>query len=189
MRMADYAVGLHHVGIQTEILPETMLFYTDLGFEPVFTGTMPDSENTVVYMKLGNLLLELLENDSRSTVSGENEGPEASVSSGAGAIGHFAIEVNNIEEAFDFVCSRGLNNLEAEICFLPFPGKGTRYFTVEGPNRELIRFMEMHGHSFKTVKDPAVIEEAKRIGDTMPAWPAQGSIAEQDGYILIHIED
>lgn len=59
----------------------------------------------------------------------------------------------------------------------------------DGTNRELIRFMEMHGHSFKTVKDPAVIEEAKRIGDTMPAWPAQGSIAEQDGYILIHIED
>ena len=63
------------------------------------------------------------------------------------------------------------------------------FIAFDGTNRELIRFLEMHGHSFRTVKDPAVIEEAKGIGDTMPAWPAEGSIAMQDGYVLIHIQN
>ncbi|MBR1770549.1 MAG: hypothetical protein IJ747_00800, partial [Lachnospiraceae bacterium] len=63
------------------------------------------------------------------------------------------------------------------------------FIAFDGTNRELIRFLEMHGYSFRTVQDPEVIAEAKQIGDTMPGWPAQGSITRQDGYILIHIAD
>ena len=59
----------------------------------------------------------------------------------------------------------------------------------DGTNRELIRFLEMHGHTFHTVQDPDVIARAKAIGDDMPAWPAEGAISMQDGYVLVHIND
>lgn len=61
------------------------------------------------------------------------------------------------------------------------------FIAFDGTNRELIKFMEMHGHSFKYVKDPETIKKGKEIGDTMPGWPAEGSVTRQDGYILIHI--
>lgn len=56
----------------------------------------------------------------------------------------------------------------------------------DGTNRELIKFLEMHGHSFSTITDKAVLETAREIGETMPRWPKEGSVAEQQGYILVH---
>lgn len=58
----------------------------------------------------------------------------------------------------------------------------------DGTNRQMMNFLEMHGHSFPLVTDKAVLENAKTIAETMPGWPAEGSIAMQDGYILVHIE-
>ncbi len=57
----------------------------------------------------------------------------------------------------------------------------------DGTNRQMIRFLEMHGHRFETIMDLQTIEEAKKIGDTMPRWPLKGSIVEQEEYILIHM--
>lgn len=57
----------------------------------------------------------------------------------------------------------------------------------DGTNREIIRFLEMHGHELRTVTDPEVIEAAGELGETMPEWPAEGSVTQQDGYILIHM--
>ena len=56
----------------------------------------------------------------------------------------------------------------------------------DGTNRELIKFLEMHGHSFQTITDTAVLEEAEEISETMPKWPETGSVAQQDGYVLVH---
>ena len=56
----------------------------------------------------------------------------------------------------------------------------------DGTNRQLINFMKMHGHSFETITEPAVLKEAEKIGESMPHWPEEGSIAKQDGYILVH---
>lgn len=57
----------------------------------------------------------------------------------------------------------------------------------DGTNREIIRFLEMHGYSFQTVSDPEVLERAREAGETMPCWPLEGSIRMQDGYVLIHL--
>lgn len=56
----------------------------------------------------------------------------------------------------------------------------------DGTNRELIRFLKMHGHAFQTVTDLTVLEQAKKIGETMPHWPQEGSVAMQEGYVLVH---
>lgn len=57
----------------------------------------------------------------------------------------------------------------------------------DGTNRQMIRFLEMHGHTFQTITDLDILQKAREIGDTMPRWPAEGSITEQEAYILIHM--
>lgn len=56
----------------------------------------------------------------------------------------------------------------------------------DGTNRQMLKFYGMHGYSFTGVYEEAVLEQAGQIGDTMPSWPAEGSIALQDGYVLVH---
>lgn len=58
----------------------------------------------------------------------------------------------------------------------------------DGTNRELIRFLEMHGHSFLFVTDRQVMSEATEMGYSMPSWPDEGSIIDWNGYILVHID-
>ena len=48
--------------------------------------------------------------------------------------------------------------------------------------------MEMHGHSFRCVKDPAVLEEAEQIRQNMPGYPEKGYIRELEDYILVNLE-
>jgi hypothetical protein len=70
-----------------------------------------------------------------------------------------------------------------------FPMIQWAFDAFDGTNREMMNFLEMHGHSFQMVTDPDVIKQADEIAVDMPGWPAEGSIAEQDGYILVHIMD
>ncbi|MCH5345315.1 MAG: glucosyltransferase domain-containing protein [Acetatifactor sp.] len=57
----------------------------------------------------------------------------------------------------------------------------------DGTSGQMIRFLSMHGHTFQTVTDKETLEEAQEQGDNMPRWPMEGSIAEQESYILIHM--
>ncbi|MCM1326009.1 MAG: glucosyltransferase domain-containing protein [Bacteroidales bacterium] len=57
----------------------------------------------------------------------------------------------------------------------------------DGTNRELMRFLEMHGYSFATITDKEEIERAREIGETMPRWPQEGSISLQNGYVLVNL--
>ena len=66
-------------------------------------------------------------------------------------------------------------------------GKQSKKVKYVLKNREMMNFLEMHGHSFPQVTDPEILEQARTIGDTMPEWPADGSVSLQDGYILVHI--
>lgn len=57
----------------------------------------------------------------------------------------------------------------------------------DGTNGEMIKFLKMHGHSFTTITDKEILEKARELGETMPEWPREGSIREQEGYVLVHI--
>lgn len=56
----------------------------------------------------------------------------------------------------------------------------------DGTNGEMLKFLEMHGHSFEGVTDAEVLEQARQAGDTMPKWPKEGSVALWNGYVLVH---
>ena len=128
MRMADYAEGLQHIGIPTTDMAESLLFYTELGFDIVHSSIQPENGLAVHFLRLGDLTIEVY------------EAGEAAMRTGA--IDHIAINVNDVDKAFDFVCSRGMNSLDDEIHFLPYWEKGIRYFTIEGPNKERIEFSQ-----------------------------------------------
>lgn len=69
-----------------------------------------------------------------------------------------------------------------------FPMIQWAFDAFDGTNREMINFLKMHGHPFRTVTDPEVLAQARELGDEMPGYPAEGSIVRQDGYILVHID-
>lgn len=54
-----------------------------------------------------------------------------------------------------------------------------------GNNRELIHFLELHGHHFIGVDDNELIQQAKSTYYDLPAWPQEGSIVETEDYIYV----
>ncbi len=61
----------------------------------------------------------------------------------AGAIDHVAIDVKDIERAYELVNKEGLNTTKDQIHFLPFWEKGVKFFTIEGPNNEKVEFSQI----------------------------------------------
>ena len=59
MQIKDYATGSQHIGIPTTDMAETLLFYSELGFEIAFSTTMEDTGKSVNFLKLGDLVISL----------------------------------------------------------------------------------------------------------------------------------
>lgn len=58
----------------------------------------------------------------------------------------------------------------------------------DGTNREMIRFLEMHGHTFTTLNDAERYTEIRNTFESrnLPRYPEEGSITMQDGYVLVN---
>lgn len=128
MGFSSLLSGIQHVGVPTNDLERTMDFYHTLGFETVLETVNEAVHERVVFLKLGNLLIETYENH---CALGR-----------AGAIDHLALEVNDIESAFSAAKTAKLNLLDTEIQSLPFWERGVRFFTIVGPNMEKIEFCQ-----------------------------------------------
>lgn len=53
-------------------------------------------------------------------------------------------------------------------------------------NEQLIQFMRMHGHSFVASDDMELAHKVTMENLNMPAWPKEGSIREEENYIIIN---
>ena len=104
--------GLQHIGLPTNDMPATVAFYRSLGFE--------------IAHQLAGVCIEAYE-------SGKAAGK-------AGAIDHIALDVDDIEAAWEAVRAAGYQPRESEIQTLPFWYKGVRFFNIEGPNGETVEF-------------------------------------------------
>ena len=60
-----------------------------------------------------------------------------------GHVDHFAIDVSDVDLAFDTLKKAGFEILEATPTFLPFWKNGTRFFNVKGPSGETIEFNQI----------------------------------------------
>ena len=54
------------------------------------------------------------------------------------------------------------------------------------PGAELINFLRMHGYQLQTTEDETVLQQAEAFAESMPKWPQKGSIAEMEGYVIVH---
>lgn len=128
MDIKENITGLQHIGIPSADLHASRAFYEKLGFECIFTTRFDDngSENEVVFMHKGNLTLEIY---------GTKE-PALK----AGAVDHIALNVQDIEAAFDAISAMQLNNTRDSIHYLPFFAHGVKFFTIEGPSKEKVEF-------------------------------------------------
>ena len=126
MRMSDYNPDLGFIRFSTPDLTETMLFYTELGFDVL--GTDMEDDHQTIYLKLGHLVLAVDECTNAATENG-------------GTV-HYSIQVDDIQGAYDLICSRGLNSLNEEIRSGILMGKDARFFSVQGPAGEIILFLQ-----------------------------------------------
>lgn len=126
--MKELATGIQHIGIPTNDIAATIEFYHAIGFETAYETVNEEANEKVAFLKLHNLVIETYENKCAKME--------------CGAIDHIAIDVTDIEKAYEKICAMGLNTLKDEIHFLPFWDNGVRFFTIEGPNKERVEFSQ-----------------------------------------------
>nr|WP_288626862.1 VOC family protein [uncultured Roseburia sp.] len=128
MDLKNYSTGIQHIGIPTNDIEKTIAFYKELGFETVLQTINKEADEKVAFLKLKTLVIETYENKAAKLESG--------------AIDHVAVNVNNIEEVYQYIREKKLNTTNDTIHFLPFWENGVRFFTIEGPNMEKIEFSQ-----------------------------------------------
>lgn len=125
MTMKELSTGLQHIGLPTDCMDATIEFYQKLGFEIAESGKL-DSGERVVFLKLGDLVLESWETKTPARI--------------AGAVDHIAINVKDVNAAYECVTELGLNPDKVEIGSLPFWANGVSFFVILGPNDEKVEF-------------------------------------------------
>lgn len=128
MDLKTYSTGIQHIGIPTNDIEKTIAFYKELGFETALQTINKEADEKVAFLKLKTLVIETYENKAAKFESG--------------AIDHVAIDVNDIEEVYQYISEKKLNTTNDTIHFLPFWKNGVRFFTIEGPNMEKIEFSQ-----------------------------------------------
>ena len=128
MDLKNYSTGIQHIGIPTNDIEKTIAFYKELGFETALETINKEAGEKVAFLKLKTLVIETYENKAAKLESG--------------AIDHVAVNVNNIEEVYQYISEKKLNTTNDTIHFLPFWENGVRFFTIEGPNKEKIEFSQ-----------------------------------------------
>lgn len=128
MDLKNYSTGIQHIGIPTNDIEKTIAFYKELGFETALQTINKEADEKVAFLKLKTLVIETYENKAAKFESG--------------AIDHVAIDVNDIEEVYQYISEKKLNTTNDTIHFLPFWENGVKFFTIEGPNMEKIEFSQ-----------------------------------------------
>lgn len=128
MDLKTYSTGIQHIGIPTNDIEKTIAFYKELGFETALQTINKEADEKVAFLKLKTLVIETYENKAAKLESG--------------AIDHVAVNVNDIEEVYQYISEKKLNTTNDTIHFLPFWENGVRFFTIEGPNMEKIEFSQ-----------------------------------------------
>ena len=106
MSIAEHVTGLQHLGLPTAALDETAAFYESLGFVRAHSTVNPGTGERVCFLTCGGLCIETYEC--------------AAPARRPGAIDHLALDVDDIESAWEEVRMAGLAPLEDAIQFLPY---------------------------------------------------------------------
>ena len=127
-KLLDYATGIQHIGIPCENLEETKAFYEGLGFRVKHEKKIHDGKPSVCFFAFQNFVLNYYEDVCAKK---------------SGAIGHFAIDVKNIEECYKICIKQGYEVVSNGIEELPFYERGVKFFIILGVNKERVEFNEI----------------------------------------------
>lgn len=127
MTPGAYCDGIQHVGIPTDHLENTIHFYEDLGFQVILRTCVPEKNQHVAFLQLGNLVIE------------NYEDPVALCD---GSINHIALNCLDIEKAYEAALNQKHLVLSNGIEALDFWERGVRFFIIQGPNKERIEFCQ-----------------------------------------------
>ncbi|MPN05797.1 hypothetical protein SDC9_153050 [bioreactor metagenome] len=126
VKISQIVTKIQHIGIPTNDIEKTITFYESLGFENVYTTVNEKANEKVAFLRLENMLLEIYQNGHAVNKSG--------------AIDHIALDVVDINAAFEIAQVDGYHLLDDSIQFLPFWENGVKFFTILGPNGEKVEF-------------------------------------------------
>lgn len=129
MKIADYVTGLQHIGIPTNDIEATKDFYKSIGFEIAFETFNVEANEKVCFLKNHDVIIETFENHKASKIDG--------------VIDHFCLHITNIEEVFQMIQKGNYEMVNDKIQFLPFWDNGVRFFTILGPNKEKVEFLQL----------------------------------------------
>ena len=133
----DFIHRIQHIGIPAHDLEVSIPFYERLGFENVMESPFEfdGGFGTCVMMKNHEVIVELYQMP-------ENQLAEIKKRTN-GHVDHFAIDVTDVDYAFETLKKAGFEILEETPTFLHFWKNGTRFFNVKGPSGEIIEFNQI----------------------------------------------
>lgn len=130
----DFAI--HHAAISVLDMTESLAFYEQFGFTTKLHWKDPEGRLEIAHLKLADTFLEIFCHREQTPA------PEtaAALATDLPRIGvkHFALQVASIEEAKDFVESRGI----AAGVDVQEGRTGVRYFFIKDPSGILVEFVE-----------------------------------------------
>ncbi len=131
---AGVFVGLAHIQIATKDLEKSIQFYVDnLGFQVTNRSelTRPDGTSKMALVRLGSCILELA----------QPAKPETVLEKTRGTIGHFAIEVTDIEKAVSAIRAKGITP-DRDVFTMENLFGGIRGAFISGPSGESIELFQ-----------------------------------------------
>ena len=133
----DFIHKVQHIGIPAHDLEVSIPFYERLGFENVMESPFEfdGGYGTCVMMKNHEVIIELYQMPDKQLAEIKQRKN--------GHVDHFAIDVSDVDLAFDTLKKAGFEILESTPTFLPFWKNGTRFFNVKGPSGETIEFNQI----------------------------------------------
>jgi lactoylglutathione lyase len=133
----DFIHKIQHIGIPAHNLEISIPFYERLGFENVMESPFEfdGGYGTCVMMKNHEVIIELYQMPDKQLAEIKQREN--------GHVDHFAIDVSDVDAAFDTLKKAGFEILESTPTFLPFWKNGTRFFNVKGPSGETLEFNQI----------------------------------------------
>lgn len=130
------ALKVDHIGIAVKNLEETLGFYRDvLGLELQGTEVVEDQKVKVAFLPVGDTEIELLESTSE-------DGPIAKfIEKNGEGIQHIAFRVDNIQEAIEYMQSKGMKMID-ETARYGAGGAKIAFVHPKSSNRVLVELSE-----------------------------------------------
>ena len=129
--------GFQHTGIPVSDIVISRSFYKKLGFEDVMSRSFDGGSGTihVSMMKRGNATIEIyqLPPDNLAEIRSRKDGH----------IDHVSFDVKDVDKAFEELKNAGLKPLQKAPVKLDFWESGCKYFTIRGPDGEILEFNEI----------------------------------------------